>query len=119
MLPAYLNSLRRLKTLGAGTILPAHGGVLRKANRAIDDALLFYDVRVQRIERGLRNLDAMGQDVTAWELWKALFPKADPVRQMRNRMLMVIGALDVLEEQGLCVTMRREDGVLLHRHRHS
>ena len=118
-LSAYLHSLRRLKGLGARTLLPAHGGVLRKANRAIDDALLFYDVRVQQIERGLRTLDAMGQDVTAWEIWKALFPKADPVRQMRNRMLMVIGALDVLEEQGLCVTMRRDDGVLLHRHTHS
>ncbi len=42
----------------------------------------------------------MGQDVTAWEIWKALFPEADPVRQMRNRMLMVIGALDVLEDLG-------------------
>jgi hypothetical protein len=29
---------------------------------------------------------------------------------------MVIGALDVLEELGQCVTVRRDDGVLLHRH---
>ena len=74
-------------------------------------------MRVQRIERGLRNLAAMGQDVTAWDLWRALFPEADPIREMRNRMLMVIGALDVLEEQGICVTRRRDDGVLVHRHR--
>ena len=117
-LPAYLASLRRLRALAVRTILPAHGGVLRRAARAIDDALLFYDVRVQRIERGLRTLDAMGQDVTAWELWRALFPKADPVREMRNRMLMVIGALDVLEAKGLCDTSVRDDGVLVHRHTH-
>jgi len=115
-LPLYLDSLRRLRRLDAKTILPAHGGVLSRPSRAIDDALLFYDVRVQRIERGLRTLAAMGQDVTAWEIWRALFSKLDPVREMRNRMLMVIGALDVLEDQGLCITRRRDDGVLLHRH---
>ena len=115
-LPLYLDSLRRLRRLDVRTILPAHGGILTRARRAIDDALLFYDVRVQRIERGLRNLAAMGQTVTAWELWRALFPKADPVTEMRNRMLMVIGALDVLETQGLCETHRRDDGVFLHRH---
>ena len=38
-LPAYLKSLRRLKGLGSKTILPAHGGVLRNARRAIDEAL--------------------------------------------------------------------------------
>jgi glyoxylase-like metal-dependent hydrolase (beta-lactamase superfamily II) len=116
-LSLYLTSLRRLRRLDTETILPAHGGVLDRPRRAIDDALLFYDVRVQRIERGLRNLAAMGQDVTAWDLWRALFPKADPVREMRNRMLMVIGALDVLEEREVCVTRRRDDGVLVHRHR--
>ena len=115
-LPLYMASLRRLRSSGIRTILPAHGGVLTRAARSLEDALLFYDVRVQRIERGLRSLAAMGQDVTAWEIWKALFPKADPVREMRNRMLMVIGALDVLEDQGLCVTSRRDDGVFIHRH---
>ena len=115
-LPRYLASLRGLRPLGVRTILPAHGGVLRRPERAIGDALLFYDVRIQRIERGLRTLAAMGQDVTAWEIWKALFPKADPVRDMRNRMLMVIGALDVLEDRGECTTSRRDDGVLVHRH---
>ncbi|MCA9511413.1 MAG: MBL fold metallo-hydrolase [Myxococcota bacterium] len=118
-LPAYLSSLRRLRALDPRTILPAHGGTLRRPSRAIDDALLFYDVRIQRIERGLRNLDALGQDATAWEIWRALFPKADPVREMRNRMLMVIGALDVLEAKGLCVTSWRDDGVLVHRHAHA
>lgn len=115
-LPAYLESLQRLKRLRFRTILPAHGGVIRRPERALDEAHLFYDVRVQRIERGLRTLAAMGQDVTAWDLWSALFPKADPVDEMRNRMLMVIGALDMLESQARIATHRRLDGILTHRH---
>ncbi|MCZ6463256.1 MAG: MBL fold metallo-hydrolase [Proteobacteria bacterium] len=116
-LSAYLTSLRGLRRTSFSTILPAHGGVLERPDRAIEDALLFYEVRIQRIERGLRTLAAMGKDVTGWEIWKALFPKADPLTQMRTRMLMVIGALDVLEETGTGVTLRRDDGVLLHHHR--
>ena len=54
--------------------------------------------------------------MTGWDIWKALFPKADPVTQMRTRMLMVIGALDVLEQAVTCITTRRDDGVLLHHH---
>jgi glyoxylase-like metal-dependent hydrolase (beta-lactamase superfamily II) len=112
----YTRSVREIRRLGISTILPAHGGVIRQANRSIEDASLFYEVRVQRIERGLRNLAAMGQEVTAWEVWHALFPKADPVHELRNRMLMVIGALDLLEEKGDCITSRRGDGVLVHSH---
>ncbi len=112
-----MTSLRGLRRTSFSTILPAHGGVLERPDRAIEDALLFYEVRIQRIERGLRTLAAMGKDVTGWEIWKALFPKADPLTQMRTRMLMVIGALDVLEEAGTGVTLRRDDGVLLHQHR--
>lgn len=115
-LPAYMRSIRRLRRLPVETVLPAHGGVVRRGRRAIADAALFYEVRVQRIERGLRKLAAMGQEVTGWELWRALFPNADPVGEMRTRMLMVIGALDVLEESGACRTERREDGVLVHVH---
>lgn len=115
-LPSYLESVRRLRRQRFSTILPAHGGVLQRPDRAIEDAILFYDVRIQRIERGLRTLAAMGQEVTGWDIWKALFPKADPLTQMRTRMLMVIGALDVLDRNRTCVTTRRDDGVLVHSH---
>jgi len=115
-LTPYLESTRRLRRQSFSAILPAHGGVIERPDRHIEDALLFYDVRVQRIERGLRSLAAMGQEVTGWDIWKALFPKADPVEEMRTRMLMVIGALDELEAQGICITSRRSDGVLVHMH---
>jgi glyoxylase-like metal-dependent hydrolase (beta-lactamase superfamily II) len=115
-LTRYLHSTRRLRRQSYSAILPAHGGVIERPDRYIEDALLFYDVRVQRIERGLRRLAAMGQEVTGWDLWKALFPNQDPVEEMRTRMLMVIGALDELEAQGICTTSRRSDGVLVHTH---
>ncbi len=115
-LRVYLDSLRSLRRQSFSRILPAHGGVIERPDRAIEDAILFYEVRIQRIERGLRTLAAMGQDVTGWEIWKALFPKADPLTQMRTRMLMVIGALDVLEQSRICIPRRRDDGVLVHHH---
>jgi glyoxylase-like metal-dependent hydrolase (beta-lactamase superfamily II) len=110
----YLGSLRAQRQMSFSAILPAHGGVLRPPSRHIMDARLFYDVRVQRIERGLKNLEAMGQEVTGWELSRALHPHADPGHDLKNRMLMVIGALDVLEAAGKCITRRRPDGVLVH-----
>src|SRR5271169_3329207 len=51
-------------------------------------------------------------DPTAWQVWQSLFSKADPVTQMRTRMLMVIGGLDVLEDEGRVEPRRRDDEVL-------
>jgi glyoxylase-like metal-dependent hydrolase (beta-lactamase superfamily II) len=116
-LPHYMESLRRLRGGSFRTILPAHGGILDRPARAIDDALLFYEVRVQRIERAFRKIAAERKEATAWEVWQRLFPKADPVTQMRTRMLMVIGGLDVLEDAGRLEVRRRDDGVLCFRPR--
>ena len=110
-------SLRRLRGRPYKIFLPSYGGVIRRTERAVRDTLLHYDVRLQRIDRGLRHLAAMGQDVTAFEIWKALFPVDEPLGDMRSQLLMVIGALDCLEDDGLLVTERRPDGVLTHHHR--
>ena len=59
----------------------------------------------------------MGQEVTAYELGSALFPADEPASMLRAHLLLLIGALDCLEEDGLLVTERRADGVLTHRHR--
>jgi glyoxylase-like metal-dependent hydrolase (beta-lactamase superfamily II) len=113
-LPHYMRSLRQLRGRPFRTLLPAHGGILERPARAIEDAILFYEVRVQRVARALGRLTAAGGGVaTAWEIWEALFPRADPVREMRRRMHMVIGALDLLEEEGAVEVARRADGVLV------
>jgi hypothetical protein len=59
----------------------------------------------------------MGQDVTAFEIWKALFPVNESLDEMRTHLLLLIGALDCLEDDGMLVTERRPDGVLTHHHR--
>ena len=110
-------SLRRLRGRPFRILLPAYGGILHRADRSIRDTLLFYDVRIQRIDRGLRHLAAMGQDVTAYEIWKSLFPPNESLDEMRSHLLLVIGALDCLEDDGMLATERRPDGVLTHHHR--
>lgn len=114
-LPAYLASLRRLRAGNHRCILPAHGGILDRPARVIEEALLFYEVRVQRTERALQKIAGERGSATAWELWQALFPKLDPESQMRTRMVMVIGALDVLEDAGRVRALRRGDGALAFR----
>jgi glyoxylase-like metal-dependent hydrolase (beta-lactamase superfamily II) len=114
-LPAYLRSLRQLRGGSYRTILPAHGGILDRPARAIDDALLFYEVRIQRVLRAAAKATQERGDATAWEIWQRLFPKLDPDTQMRTRMVMVIGALDVLEDTGQVIARRRSDGTIAHR----
>jgi len=109
-------SLRRLRGRPYKLFLPGYGGVIRNTDRATRDTLLYYEVRLQRIDRGLRHLAAMGQDVTAYEIWKALFPQDEPLAEMRSHLLLLIGALDCLEEDGKLVTERGSDGVLTHHH---
>ncbi len=110
-------SLKRMRARSDRMLLPAYGGIIRRPERAIRDTLLHYEVRLQRIDRGLKHLAAMGQEVTAFELWKALFPSQEPTQAMRTQLVLVIGALDCLEDDGKLVTERRPDGVLTHHHR--
>ncbi len=110
-------SLRRLRGRSDKWLLPGFGGLVRRAERTIRDTILYYDVRLQRIERSLRHLAAMDQEVTAFDLRTALFPPDESLEQTRAQILLLVGALDCLEEDGLVLTRRRGDGVLTHRHR--
>lgn len=113
-------SLRALRRRHFRRLLPGDAPAIERSERAIRDTLLYYDVRIQRIDRGLRQLRAMGQDVTAYELWQALYPDRErrtAALETRAQLLTVIGALDCLEEDGLVETVRRSDGVLIHHHR--
>jgi hypothetical protein len=59
----------------------------------------------------------LGQDVTAFEIWRSLFPQDEPFDVMCEHLTLLIGALDCLEAEGKLETMRRPDGVLVHHHR--
>lgn len=111
-LPAYLQSLRGLRSRRFSRILPAHGGLIDRPARTIEEALLFYEVRIQRIERVLARAAEASGSASAWEVWQGLFPKLDPLTQMRTRMTMVIGGLDELEEAGRVRASRGPDGTL-------
>lgn len=110
-------SLGRLRGRNDRWLLPGFGPPIRRAERAIRDTLLYYDVRLQRIDRSLRHLSAMDQEVTAFDLRTALFPADEPLERIRSQALLLIGVLDCLEQDGLVTTRRRADGVLTHRHR--
>lgn len=110
---AYLQGLRQLRGSTFCRILPAHGGIVDRPARAIDDAILFYEVRIQRIERALERATADTGWTSAWDLWQLLFPKLDPVTQMRTRMMMVIGGLDELERTRRIRADRSESGSLV------
>jgi glyoxylase-like metal-dependent hydrolase (beta-lactamase superfamily II) len=113
-LPSYLESLASLRGRAFRWILPAHGGILDRPARAIEEAQLFYEVRIQRIERALaRAAESAGGWASAWEVWRLLFPTLDPVTQMRTRMMMVVGGLDVLEQRGRVEIRRDPAGPLL------
>lgn len=112
-LPAYLQGLRRLRGTTFRRILPAHGGIIDRPARAIDEAILFYEVRVQRIERALGRAAERAGWATAWDVWQLLFPNLDPVSQMRTRMTMVIGGLDELESGGRVRIDRGASGTLV------
>jgi glyoxylase-like metal-dependent hydrolase (beta-lactamase superfamily II) len=114
-LPLYLAGLRALRRQRFRMLLPAHGGVLDRPGQTIDEALLFYEVRIQRIERALHAAAAGSGWASAWQVWERLFPKADPVSGMRTRMYMVIGALDGLEAEGRVETRWNAAGFLEHR----
>lgn len=110
-------TLRSLRGRPFRMILPGYGGVVTRADRTIRDTLLHYEVRLQRIDRGLRRLAAMGQHVTVYEIWKALFPTDESPEETRTHLLLLIGALDCLEEDGQLVTERGADGVFTYHHR--
>jgi glyoxylase-like metal-dependent hydrolase (beta-lactamase superfamily II) len=112
-LPAYLESLRALRGQSFRCILPAHGGIIDRPARAIEEAALFYEVRIQRIERALERAAERSGRASAWQIWQTLFPKLDPVTQMRTRMMMVIGGLDELEARGRVRVERGVDGALV------
>lgn len=109
-------SLRRLRGQSFRTLLPGYGGMIAHPDRAIRETLLYYDVRTQRIERGLKHLAAMVEEVTVNEIWKALHPNSGSLAATESELLLLIGAIDCLEEDGLVRTTRRPDGVLTHNH---
>jgi len=75
-LGAYLASLRRLRSLGAATVLPGHGPELAAAGEAAEAYLAH---RAQRLDQVRSALSALGPDVSARAVVEHVYTDVDPV----------------------------------------
>lgn len=92
----YLDSLARLRGLGAATVLPAHGDPLPSLAAVCDDYLAHRRMRLGEIRAAL---DAIGRDASAEEVADVVYAEVDPV--IRSAALASVRAqLDHLRDDG-------------------
>lgn len=91
---AYVESARRTRALDVDLVLPGHGPPFSGHRAVIDRLLGFYEKRQARVRELLA-----GGPTTAWELCRALFPKARPAEAFLT-MSETVGNLEVLEARG-------------------
>ena len=103
-LPSFVRSLARIAALDVATVLPGHGAPFHNAAKVID-----YQQRriATRKEECLGHVRAGVQ--TAFDLHQLMYPYPSPDVNMAE-LWMVVGYLDLLEEEGRIV--RRTDGGL-------
>lgn len=98
-LPRFLESLQRIRGLGAARCYPGHGEPFERVAEVIDANLGQAEQRTARVHEALRE----NGGATLYELAEALYPRA-----LRKRFWQIIstvqGHLDVLEEAGLAAT---------------
>lgn len=101
---AYLESVRRLRALDVGLLLPGHGPPFAHHRRVIDDLLQFYERRQAKIRGALAE-----RPLTGFEVTRALFPWAGP-EHLFLAVSEAMGNLEVLEARGQ-VARELGDGV--------
>ncbi len=99
----FLRSLKRLRRMHISTIYPAHGPVVEQPWQAIENIQLFHEKRLKQVERTMRK----GAD-TVYTIAEQLYKRLGS-RNLRHRLMLVMGCLDVLEERGR-VTSHRPPG---------
>ncbi len=108
-LPAFLDSVRRLRALSPRRVLPGHGA-------AVDDPARLFSRFERHHERRNRRISALLADRpdSAYGIAMRLFPHL-PAERVRQAMTEVIGHLDVLLAAGEATPREDADGVLLFR----
>ncbi|HJX38223.1 MAG TPA: MBL fold metallo-hydrolase, partial [Anaerolineae bacterium] len=94
-LPAYLQSLRRIRELEVRKVLPGHGEPVYDHRALVDEILVHHEVRGGLILQILRTSDR-----TVYDLGVALFGGELPGVELFLVMSEIIGHLDVLELEG-------------------
>lgn len=93
-LPTYFRSLAQVRGLEVDWVLPGHGPLFQEHRRVIDELLVFYE---RRREKLLGMIPEKG--ATPMELMSGMFPGA---RELELFLVIgeVFGLLDVLEDEG-------------------
>jgi glyoxylase-like metal-dependent hydrolase (beta-lactamase superfamily II) len=106
-MPAYAASLKRVAGLNVRTTWPAHGRPIQDTQALIARRLAHQRERAEEIAAIL--LDSAR---TAYEIWKALFPRILPLDPY-NGVIEIINYLDLLEAEGRVRPLER-DGLVFY-----
>jgi glyoxylase-like metal-dependent hydrolase (beta-lactamase superfamily II) len=93
-LGAYLNSLKDLKTLDAGFVIPCHGEPFYGANDRIDEILAHHERRLEK------TLDSIKDDSTIYEVCGGLFGGRLNIHETRFALGETIAHLEYLRHAG-------------------
>jgi glyoxylase-like metal-dependent hydrolase (beta-lactamase superfamily II) len=104
-LPALIRSLRRIEALNPAVAYPGHGGPLVHPAARVSEIIRHHDERKGRLASMLSE-----RSWSVRELVEAWFPELDPLNLILG-LSEVIGHLDLLEDEGLLASERR-DGVV-------
>ena len=91
----FLRSQKRLRRMHISTIYPAHGKVIEQPWSAIESIQLFHEKRLKQVERALRKGSG-----TVHGLADVIYKGRLGRRNLRHRLMLIMGCLDVLEERG-------------------
>jgi glyoxylase-like metal-dependent hydrolase (beta-lactamase superfamily II) len=106
VLPAYNDSLRRLRGSGYDRFRPGHGADVTAPDARIGEILAAHERRTERVR------ELVDGPTTPAEVMHGLFEDL-PVTEGFSGMSEAVGHLDVLEARG-AVTCRESDGVLVY-----
>lgn len=104
-LPALIRSLRRIEELNPAVAYPGHGGPLADPAARVSEIIRHHDERKRHLASMLSQ-----RSWSVRELVEAWFPGLDPFNLILG-LSEVIGHLDLLEDEDLLVSARR-DGVV-------
>ena len=90
----FLHAQKRLRRMHISRIYPAHGPVIEQPWQAIENIQLFHEKRMKQVERALRR----GAD-SVYSIAERVYKELGD-RNLRHRLMLVMGCLDVLEERG-------------------
>lgn len=98
----FLSSHEKLQHMRITTIHPAHGPTITQPHAAIENLQLFHEKRMRQVLKGMRK----GGD-TVYTIAENVYRNLTQ-QNLRHRLMLIMGCLDVLEEHGQVAVDRSE-----------